>query len=128
MIKIDRMDHVVLTVRSITETCSFYERTLGIEIVMFGDNRCALAFGDQKINLHEAGREFEPKADRPTPGSADICFISSTPMSKVLAHLQRLGVPIEQGPVQRTGALGAIQSVYIRDPDANLIEVSNYLD
>jgi len=97
-----------------------------MEVVTFGSERKALAFGAQKINLHQVGREFEPKADKPTPGSADICFISATPLSNVIAHLTRCEVPILEGPVTRTGATGPIQSVYFRDPDQNLIEVSTY--
>jgi catechol 2,3-dioxygenase-like lactoylglutathione lyase family enzyme len=124
--KIDRLDHLVLTVRSIEASCAFYSRVLGMEIVTFGAGRKALAFGAQKINLHEAGREFDPKAAQPTPGSADICLISADPLPDVLAHLARCGVDILEGPVPRTGATGPIESVYFRDPDRNLIEVSNY--
>jgi catechol 2,3-dioxygenase-like lactoylglutathione lyase family enzyme len=124
--RIDRIDHLVLTVRSIEASCDFYSRVLGMDIVTFGAERKALAFGAQKINLHQSGREFEPKAEHPTPGSADICFISATPLSEVIAHLSGCGVPIVEGPVARTGATGPIQSVYFRDPDRNLIEVSSY--
>ena len=124
--RIDRLDHLVLTVKSIESSCAFYSRVLGMEVVTFGSERKALAFGAQKINLHQIGREFEPKADKPTPGSADICFISATPLSNVIAHLTRCEVPILEGPVTRTGATGPIQSVYFRDPDQNLIEVSTY--
>jgi catechol 2,3-dioxygenase-like lactoylglutathione lyase family enzyme len=124
--RIDRLDHLVLTVKSIESSCAFYSRVLGMEVVTFGSERKALAFGAQKINLHQVGREFEPKADKPTPGSADICFISATPLSNVIAHLTRCEVPILEGPVTRTGATGPIQSVYFRDPDQNLIEVSTY--
>ncbi len=124
--KIDRIDHLVLTVRSIDATCEFYSRVLGMRIVTFGADRKALAFGNQKINLHESGREFEPRAEHPTPGSADICLISANPLSDVIAHLTSCSVPILEGPVTRTGATGPIQSVYFRDPDRNLIEVSSY--
>lgn len=124
--KIDRLDHLVLTVQSIEDTCKFYTEVLGMEVVMFASGRKALQFGQQKINLHEAGREFEPKALRPTPGSADLCFITETPISEVIRHLADIGQPIVEGPVMRTGATGSIQSVYLRDPDQNLIEVSNY--
>jgi catechol 2,3-dioxygenase-like lactoylglutathione lyase family enzyme len=97
-----------------------------METVTFGAGRKALCFGQQKINLHQAGMEFEPKAVRPTPGSGDLCFITSTPVAAVIEHLKKAGVAIEEGPVPRTGATGPIQSVYFRDPDGNLIEVSNY--
>ena len=126
--RIDRLDHLVLTVKNIPATCDFYSRALGMEVVTFGDNRKALAFGCQKINLHEAGHEVAPKAHRPTPGSADLCFITSVPLKEVVAHLGRCGVKIIEGPVKRTGARGPIESVYLRDPDGNLIEISNYLD
>jgi len=125
--KIDHLDHLVLTVKSIPATCEFYARMLGMEVVTFGGTRQALAFGTQKINLHEAGREWEPKAHRPTPGSADLCFITLTPLADVVEHLRRCGVETIEGPVKRTGATGPITSVYFRDPDLNLIEVSNYL-
>lgn len=126
-ITIDRLDHLVLTVRDIAASCDFYARVLGMEVVTFGAGRKALAFGRHKINLHQAGREFEPKAARPTPGSADLCLIAATPLDEVIAHLQACGVAILEGPVQRTGAQGPILSVYFRDPDLNLIEVSNEL-
>jgi len=125
--KIQRLDHLVLTVADLTKTCEFYQRVLGLETVTFGAGRKALAFGQQKINLHQAGKEFEPKAAKPTPGSADLCFIASTPLAEVIEHLTEEGVAIEEGPVPRTGAIGAMQSVYFRDPDGNLIEVSNYV-
>jgi catechol 2,3-dioxygenase-like lactoylglutathione lyase family enzyme len=125
--RIARLDHLVLTVRDITATCDFYERVLGMTVVTFGAGRKALAFGSQKINLHEAGREFEPKAARPTPGSADLCLIADGPLAAAIAHLEACGVALLAGPVDRTGALGPIRSVYFRDPDDNLIEVSTYL-
>ena len=125
---IDRIDHVVLTVQSIDATCAFYARVLGMRPMTFGGSRRALAFGRQKFNLHEAGREFEPKAARPAPGSIDLCLITATPLADVIAHLQRCNVDIIEGPVAKTGATGPIRSVYFRDPDGNLIEVSNYLD
>jgi catechol 2,3-dioxygenase-like lactoylglutathione lyase family enzyme len=124
--RIERLDHLVLTVRDIAATCDFYSKVLGMEVVTFGAGRKALAFGRQKFNLHEAGREFEPKADRPTPGSADLCLIADGPLNDVIDHLRACGVPLLEGPVQRTGALGPITSVYFRDPDQNLIEVSTY--
>ncbi|MDB5389641.1 MAG: hypothetical protein JWM11_5287 [Planctomycetaceae bacterium] len=120
------LDHLVLTVKNIDQTCSFYVSVLGMHEVTFGANRKALAFGSQKINLHEYGHEFEPKANLPTPGSADLCFVWASSLTEFIERLQDLGVPILAGPVARTGALGAIQSVYIRDPDENLIEVSVY--
>lgn len=126
--RIDRLDHLVLTVRDLQATTKFYAEVLSMEVIRFGENRLALQFGSQKINLHEQGKEFGPKADKPVPGSADLCFISSTPMRDIIGHLARCGVPIEEGPVVRTGALGKIESVYFRDPDGNLLEVSNYLD
>lgn len=125
MICIDHLDHLVLTVASIEQSCDFYARVLGMGVETFGEGRKALTFGHQKINLHRAGHEFEPKAKRPTPGSADLCFISETSIDDVIAHLQVEAVAIEEGPVRRTGATGPILSVYFRDPDHNLIEVSN---
>jgi len=124
--KIERLDHLVLTVKNIFATCDFYSQVLGMEVVTFAENRKALAFGLQKINLHEAGHEVEPKAHRPTPGSADLCFITPAPVSQIMEHFNRLGIEIIEGPVKRTGALGPIRSVYLRDPDLNLIEVSSY--
>jgi catechol 2,3-dioxygenase-like lactoylglutathione lyase family enzyme len=126
--KIDRLDHLVLTVADVSKTCEFYERVLGMETVTFGAGRKALVFGRQKINLHQAGKEFEPKAVKPTPGSGDLCFIASSPLAAVIEHLRGEGVAIEEGPVSRTGATGKMQSVYFRDPDGNLIEVSNYVE
>ena len=126
--RIDRLDHLVLTVKSIPTTCDFYSRALGMEVVTFGENRKALAFGSQKINLHEAGHEVNPKAYRPTPGSADLCFITLATVSQIMEHFNRLGIEIIEGPVKRTGALGPMESVYLRDPDGNLIEISNYPD
>ncbi|KAB2354182.1 VOC family protein [Actinomadura montaniterrae] len=124
--RIDRLDHLVLTVADIDATVDFYTRVLGMETVVFGAGRRALTFGTSKINLHEAGREFEPKAARPTPGSADLCLIVAGPLGDVVADLERHAVPIEEGPVERTGATGPITSVYVRDPDRNLIELSTY--
>jgi catechol 2,3-dioxygenase-like lactoylglutathione lyase family enzyme len=124
--QIDRIDHVVLTVRDVDATLAFYARALAMSPVTFAGGRKALAFGRQKINLHQAGREFEPKADRPTPGSADLCLIAAVPLDDVVAHLRACGVTIVEGPVDKTGATGPIRSVYFRDPDRNLIEVSTY--
>jgi len=126
--KIDRLDHLVLTVKDIAATCEFYSNALGMDVITFGEDRKALVFGTQKINLHESGKEFEPKADHPTPGSADLCFITKTPLADVIEHLGRYRFEIIEGPVKRTGAVGQILSVYFRDPDMNLIEVSNYLE
>lgn len=125
-LRINRLDHIVLTVKDIEATCAFYSKVLGTKVVMFGDNRTALTFGKQKINLHRAGHEFEPKAARPTLGSADICLIADTPLADVIRHLHACGVEIIEGPVTRTGATGPINSIYIRDPDLNLIEIANY--
>jgi catechol 2,3-dioxygenase-like lactoylglutathione lyase family enzyme len=123
---IDRLDHLVLTVADIARTCAFYTQVLGMEVVQFGDGRTALKFGRQKINLHPADKIPGLVADRPTPGSGDLCFITEVPLAEVVAHLGRCGVAIEAGPGPRAGAIGEIQSVYIRDPDRNLIEISNY--
>lgn len=124
--RIDRLDHLVLTVADIDATTDFYTRVLGMKAVTFGAGRTALAFGQSKINLHQAGHEFEPKAHRPTPGSADLCLITTDSLDRVVEELVRHDVPIEEGPVERTGATGPILSVYFRDPDRNLIEVSTY--
>ena len=125
--QINRLDHFVLTVRSIDKTCEFYHQVLGMDIISFGENRIALQFGQQKINLHEAGREFEPKAAQPTPGAGDFCLITDTELDEIIAHLAAHDVTVEQGPVMRTGAAGPIESVYCRDPDGNLIEISRYV-
>ena len=123
--KIDSLDHLVLTVKDIETTASFYSTVLGMDVITFGGGRKALSFGTQKINLHQHGKEFEPKAQHPTPGSADLCFITSVPLPEVVNHLSSCNVAVIDGPVQRTGATGPILSVYFRDPDMNLIEVSN---
>lgn len=125
--KIECLDHLVLTVKDIETASSFYSTVLGIETITFGNERTALVFGAQKINLHQLGNEFEPKAQRPTPGSADLCFITAVPLSGVVRHLAACKVAVIEGPVQRTGATGPILSVYFRDPDMNLIEISNRL-
>lgn len=126
-IVIDRLDHLVLTVNNLQSTIEFYGKVLGMEVVQFGGGRYALQFGRQKINLHERGREFEPKANTPCPGSADLCFITNMPLDDVIRHLENCDVSIEEGPVDRTGAMGKIRSIYVRDPDLNLIEISNYV-
>ncbi len=128
MIRIDRFDHIVLTVASIERTGGFYGRVLGMTVETFGAGRTALHFANQKINLHLAGHEFEPKARTALPGTADLCLIANTPLEEVIAHLKNLNVPIELGPVSRTGATGEIESVYIRDPDGNLVEIANYVE
>ena len=125
-VRIDRLDHLVLTVADVDATAEFYTRVLGMQAVTFGTGRTALTFGNSKINLHRAGHEFEPKAHRPTPGSADLCLIAADPLDRVIEELAAHDGPIEEGPVERTGATGPILSVYFRDPDQNLIEVSNY--
>ncbi|MBI4840454.1 MAG: VOC family protein [candidate division NC10 bacterium] len=124
--QIERNDHLVLTVQDIAVTCDFYSRVLGMQVVTFGEGRKALQFGRQKINLHERGKEFNPKAANPTPGSGDLCFITEIPLPQVMDHIRSCGVEILEGPVRRTGAVGPIESVYMRDPDGNLVEVSNY--
>ncbi len=124
--RVNRLDHLVLTVASIDATVSFYTQVLGMTAVTFGAGRTALTFGTSKINLHQAGREFEPKALRPTPGSADVCFIVDDDIRELVKELADAGVVIEEGPVERTGATGPILSCYLRDPDQNLIELSNY--
>jgi catechol 2,3-dioxygenase-like lactoylglutathione lyase family enzyme len=123
---ISRIDHLVLTVQDIPKTCEFYAKVLGMNVVTFGENRQALQFGQQKLNLHQLGHEFEPKAKHPTPGAIDLCFITDTPLEEVRVHLKNCGVAIESGIVPRTGAMGAIASLYIRDPDGNLLEIANY--
>ncbi len=122
------LDHLVLTVADLGATRAFYTGVLGMEAVSFtpadGSTRWALSFGRQKINLHQAGAEFDPKAAHPTPGSADLCFLTETPLTDWQAHLAAHDIPIIDGPVARTGATGPILSLYIRDPDGNLIEIS----
>ena len=126
MMQIDRLDHLVLTVADIETTCAFYSQALGMRVITFGENRKALTFGQQKINLHQHKHEFEPKAAYPTPGSADLCFITTTPLESVIRHLESIGVSLIEGPVARVGAVGLINSIYLGDPDGNLIEISNY--
>ncbi len=126
--KIANLDHLVLTVRDIRASVDFFVRVLGMEEVTFGEGRTALRFGGQKINLHQAGREFDPKALNPTPGSGDLCFVTRTPLAEVVTLLRGEGVELLAGPVARTGARSRLESVYVRDPDGNLIEISNELD
>ena len=124
-LSIERIDHIVMTVNDIEQTIWFYGDVLGMEEIEFGDNRKALRFGNQKINLHEKTREISPVAEYPTPGSQDICLISSSPINEITAMLEKHGVAIEEGPVLRQGAQGEITSVYCRDPDGNLVEIAN---
>ncbi len=125
-IKIDRLDHLVLTVRDVEAALRFYESVLGMRRESFGEGRVALHFGRQKINVHPHPTPVDIVAKDPRPGTADLCFIAQTPLETVIAHLEASGVEIELGPIERTGAQGPIASVYFRDPDGNLIEVSNY--
>jgi catechol 2,3-dioxygenase-like lactoylglutathione lyase family enzyme len=126
LMKISHLDHLVLTVADIPKTTKFYEEVLGMKSVNFGAGRIALEFGSQKINLHQLGNEFEPKAQNVRSGSADLCFISDTDLTDAMEHVRSQGVTIMEGPVKRTGAQGPITSFYFRDPDGNLIEVSTY--
>ena len=124
---IDHLDHLVLTTTDRTACIDFYTRVLGMQLETFGAGRTAFRFGNQKINLHERGREFEPKAHLPVPGALDLCFIASRPLTEVIEHLLACAWPIIEGPVERTGATRRLRSVYVRDPDLNLIEVSEEL-
>ena len=135
MLTVRRLDHLVLTCRDVAATIRFYTEVLAMREVTFGAGRKALSFGHQKFNLHPAGQVVEGGAGgvaaiaaRPMPGSADLCLIVVEPLAAVVAHLAACGVPVEEGPVMRTGALGPIESVYLRDPDGNLIELSRYVD
>jgi catechol 2,3-dioxygenase-like lactoylglutathione lyase family enzyme len=119
------LDHLVLTVRDLDATVRFYVDGLGMRLETFGAGRRALHFGSQKINLHLAGQEFEPKAAKPTPGSADLCFLSAPPVDEVATHLKGIGHTVIEGPVERTGATGRLRSIYLRDPDGNLVEIAN---
>jgi len=127
-IRIDSLDHLVLTVKDISRTCSFYRQVLGMQEISFGGDRKALKFGNHKINVHEYGKEIEPKAEHPMPGSADLCFITPTPIEDVEKHIRACGINIVEGPVRRAGAKGTILSIYLRDPDGNLIELSNFIE
>jgi catechol 2,3-dioxygenase-like lactoylglutathione lyase family enzyme len=124
---IDHIDHIVLTTADEAACVGFYVDVLGMKLETFGANRKAFVFGKQKINLHVKGREFEPKAHLPVPGSLDLCFIAGIPLEQVIAKLREKGVAIVEGPVRRTGAAGPIESVYLRDPDLNLVEISEYI-
>jgi catechol 2,3-dioxygenase-like lactoylglutathione lyase family enzyme len=123
---IDRIDHVVLTTRDKEGCIRFYTQVLGMQLEKFGDNRLALKFGRQKINLHEWGREFTPRAHVAAPGTLDLCFIASVPLQEVIGKLRKNNIPILEGPVAKTGAQGPITSVYVHDPDLNLVEISVY--
>ena len=123
---INHIDHLVLTVADIEVTCKFYEEVLGMQKVISPAGRIALNFGTQKLNLHQKGKEFEPKAQFPTPGAIDICFITNDPVEQIKTELENKNIQT-QGLFERTGATGKIRSVYFRDPDMNLIEVSNYI-
>ncbi len=121
---IDHLDHLVLTCIDEAATRQFYTSVLGMKFETFGEGRSAFQFGNQKINLHVRGKEFEPKAHLPVSGALDLCFIAAIPLDNVIAHLKQCNWPIIEGPVERTGATQKIRSVYIRDPDLNLIEIS----
>lgn len=125
--KTNRIDHLVLTVADIDRTVDFYTRILGMEKIEFAQGRIALACGEQKINLHQLGKEFEPRAEHVRAGSADLCLIIDTPIEQAIEHIQQHGVDLIAGPVSRSGAKGKIISAYLRDPDGNLLEVSNYI-
>ena len=125
--RLQQLDHLVLTVADIDLSVDFYTRVLGMRKIEFGEGRIALSFGEQKINLHRSGHEFKPHAGQVQAGSGDLCFIVDDDIDQVCAELRRLNVDIIDGPVPRTGARGPIRSIYLRDPDANLIELSNYV-
>lgn len=127
MFKVKTIDHLVLTVKDIEKTVAFYTTVLGMEKEIFKETRVALKFGHQKINLHQLGAEFEPKAHNVKEGSADLCFITDASIVEYQKHIEALGHRIIEGPVKRTGALGEINSIYLRDPDGNLCEISNYV-
>jgi catechol 2,3-dioxygenase-like lactoylglutathione lyase family enzyme len=120
---LEHLDHLVLTVANIDATVDFYTEVLGMDLVKV-DGRKALAFGIQRLNLHQRGHEFEPKAAHPTPGSADLCFLTTTSLDTVMEYLKEQKVHIEAGPVEHDGAIGKLRSIYLRDPDRNLIEIS----
>ena len=120
------IDHFVLTVDDVEATCAFYADNLGAAVVTFGEDRTALRIADQKINLHPSGNEYEPKATRPTPGAGDFCVTTDTPIGTVERELRDAGVEVVEGPVERTGAQGPMTSLYVRDPDGNLVEVAEY--
>lgn len=123
---LEHLDHLVLTVSNLDATVDFYTEVLGMELVTF-EGRKALAFGIQRINLHHRGHEFSPRSAHPTPGSADLCFLTTTPLEQVVEYLTSQRIHVEEGPVERPGAIGRLRSIYLRDPDRNLIEISNML-
>ncbi len=123
---LEQLDHLVLTVANIDATVDFYTEVLGMEVVKF-EGRKALSFGIQRIQIEQRGHEFNPRAAHPTPGSADLCFITTAPLPEVIEYLTSQRIHIEEGPVERTGAIGDLKSIYVRDPDRNLIEISNIL-
>jgi catechol 2,3-dioxygenase-like lactoylglutathione lyase family enzyme len=123
---IDRIDHIVLTTRDLEGCTRFYSEVLGMKLEKFGESRLALKFGNQKINLHEWGKEFTPRAHVAAPGTLDLCFIAALPLEKVVENLKKHRIPILEGPVAKTGAMGPMRSVYVRDPDLNLVEISVY--
>ena len=127
MIKTNKLDHLVLTVNGIAQTVEFYTTVLGMELVSYENGRKSLRFGSQKINLHQAGKEILPHAKHPLPGSADLCFVTDTPMEHILEHLNTFEITILEGPVKRIGATGPLLSIYIQDPNGNLIEISNQI-
>jgi catechol 2,3-dioxygenase-like lactoylglutathione lyase family enzyme len=124
--QIERIDHLVLTVKNIEASCAFYTKVLGMKEHMFQGGRKAVTFGNQKINFHEYGKEFEPKALHPVPGCADLCFITRDPIAQIMSHLEICRVKVIEGPLERTGAMGPMTSIYIQDPDQNLIEIAVY--
>ncbi len=126
-IEIESLDHLVITASDLQATVDFYTSVLGMEHVAFGNGLHAVRFGSQKFNIHDAATDVAPKAHNIVPGAADFCLISATPVSQVIRHLQKCGVAVEEGPVRRSGAVGTLESVYFRDPDGNLVEVSNVI-
>jgi len=123
--QVESLDHLVLTVANLDATCAFYQHALGMQVVTFGGDRKALKFGNQKFNLHPIGAGITPKALAPAPGAIDLCLLTTTPLTEVMVHLKTCAVAIEMGPIDRTGATGPICSVYVRDPDGNLVEIAN---
>lgn len=126
--RLEGLDHIVLTVADVERTCHFYGELLGLEILRYAHGRRAVLFGGQKISLHQHGREFEPHSREPTPGAVELCFIATEPVTQVADELERKGVDILLPPHPRTGARGALQSLFLYDPDGNLVEISNYVD